>query len=285
MVFPSPLRYPGGKRKLSSYIEEIVCTNDIQGGTYIEPFAGGANIALYLLFKEFVNQIIINDLDRSIYAFWHSVLYNTEDLCRLINDTPVNMESWRQQREVQQQKDQVDLLQLGFSTFFLNRTNRSGIIRGGVIGGKKQNGEWKMDVRFNKEELIYRIKKIARYEGRIELHNEDAIAFINNILNQIDEKTLIYFDPPYYHQGAALYANYYSPRDHAVLADYIQNLNCKWMLTYDHADEVIALYRNAERHILSLSYTAQEKTRGNEMIAFSPLINAPTGKYSSVTII
>lgn len=284
MVFPSPLRYPGGKKKLSSYLERIVLENEIQGGTYIEPFAGGANVALFLLFKELVNNIIINDIDRSIYAFWYSVLNNTEELCQLINDTPVNMETWRHQKRVQIQKDNMDLLQLGFSTFFLNRTNRSGIIRGGVIGGKEQMGDWKMDVRYNKKDLIQRIRKIARYAGRIELHNEDAIVFIQGIFDRIDDRTLIYFDPPYYNQGAALYANSYTPEDHAELAKFIQNLDCKWLLTYDHTDEVIALYRDTERHVLSLSYTAQEKTRGNEMIAYSPNLIAPVGKFSSVTI-
>ena len=284
MVFPSPLRYPGGKKKLSSYVERIILDNDIQGGTYIEPFAGGVNIALDLLFKELVNKIVINDLDRSIYAFWHSVLNETEELCRRIIDTTVNMNNWNIQREIQDRKDQADLLELGFSTFFLNRTNRSGIIRGGVIGGKSQAGDWKMDVRFNKEELIRRIEKIARYSGRIELHNEDAVDLITGIMSQIDEHTLIYFDPPYYNQGAALYANFYEHEDHYALAQFIQNLDCKWMLTYDHTDEVIAMYRDAERHVLSLSYTAQEKTRGNEMIAFSPGLIAPTGKFSSVNI-
>ena len=284
MLFPSPLRYPGGKKKLSAYIERIVMDNNIQGGTYIEPFAGGANIALCLLFKELVNRILINDLDRSIYAFWYSVLHMTDSLCDLIQNTPVNMDSWLHQKSIQTHKEDADLLELGFSTFFLNRTNRSGIIRGGVIGGKKQTGNWKMDVRFNKVDLIHRIETIAQYCDKIQLHNEDAIVFINNVRNQINEHTLVYFDPPYYDQGAALYSNYYSHDDHATLARFIQTLDCKWVLTYDYTDEVIALYRESEQHVLSLSYTAQEKTRGKEMIAFSPQLTAPLGKFSSIAI-
>lgn len=285
MVFPSPLRYPGGKKKLSSYVEEIVLANNIQGGTYIEPFAGGANVALCLLFKELVNRIVINDLDRSIYAFWYSILHNSDALCRLIMDTPVNMDVWIQQKDVQNHKEQEDLLELGFSTFFLNRTNRSGIIQGGVIGGKEQAGPWKMDVRFNKVDLVRRIEKIARYSSRIELHNKDAIDLVNCLYDRIDKHSLIYFDPPYYNQGAALYADFYTHNDHAILAQFIQQLDCKWILTYDQADEVIALYRETERHILSLSYTAQEKTRGSEMIAFSQGLVVPTGVFSSVTIV
>lgn len=284
MLFPSPLRYPGGKKKLSAYIERIVMDNDIQGGTYIEPFAGGANIALCLLYKELVSGITINDLDRSIYAFWYSVLHETESLCALIQDTPVNMDSWLRQKSIQAHKEDVGLLELGFSTFFLNRTNRSGIIRGGIIGGKEQAGDWKMDVRFNKADLMQRIERIAQYSDKIQLHNEDAIDFIQNVRNQIDKHTLVYFDPPYYDQGAALYSNYYSHDDHATLAQFIQSLDCKWILTYDYTDEVIALYQESEQHILSLSYTAQEKMRGKEMIAFSPHLNVPVGRFSSIVI-
>lgn len=284
MLYPSPLRYPGGKKKLSTYVEKIVVDNDIQGGTYIEPFAGGANIALCLLLNDIVNSIIINDLDRSIYAFWYSVLHQPDELCALINNTSVNMDSWYRQRNIQNHKEDYGFLELGFSTFFLNRTNRSGIIRGGVIGGKNQTGAWKMDVRFNKEDLIRRIQGIARYADKIMLHNEDAIAFINNIQDQIDEHSLVYFDPPYYNQGAALYSNYYTHDDHANLARFIQQLDCKWMLTYDYTEEIIEMYRESERHVLSLSYTAQEKTRGREMIAFSPRLVIPMGQFSSIAV-
>lgn len=285
MPYPSPLRYPGGKKKLYPYIEKIVFENNIQGGTYIEPFAGGANLALCLLFKELVNKIVINDFDRSIYAFWYSVLFQTSELCKLIIDTPVNMESWNLQKRIQENKFNVDLLQLGFSTFFLNRTNRSGIIRGGVIGGKKQSGKWKMDVRYNKNDLIKRITKIARYSGRISLFQKDAIDFISEIKHRLDEKTLIYFDPPYYNQGSALYSNFYNREDHVKLSQFIQQLDCKWVLTYDQTDEVMALYRDVKTRTLTLPYTAQKKTRGNEMIAYSNKLNAPIGTFSSVNII
>lgn len=284
MYFPSPLRYPGGKRKLAVYLERIVIENDIQGGLYIEPFAGGANVALYLLFKGLVNKIIINDIDRSIYAFWDSTLNNTESLCKLIADTPINMVSWNQQKAIQKRKEEAGLLQLGFSTFFLNRTNRSGILQGGVIGGKAQNGEWKMDARFNKSDLIKRIENIAKYRDKIELYNKDAIDFIYKIENKIDNHTLIYFDPPYFNQGAALYANFYAHDDHLKLSQFIQKLGCKWVLTYDYTEEILGFYQNAEKHILTLSYTAQDKTRGREMLAFSPELVAPTGTFSSVLI-
>lgn len=284
MVFPSPLRYPGGKKKLTSFIVDAVVSNEIQGGTYVEPFAGGASVALYLLFMEYVHDIIINDIDKSIYAFWRSVLYNTDALCRLILDTPVTIEEWERQKAIQERKNDVDELTLGFSTFFLNRTNRSGIIKGGVIGGKGQAGAWKMDVRYNKDDLIKRIRKIALYEGRIRLYNEDAIDFINIIRPEFNNRILIYFDPPYYNQGAALYANHYTHNDHEALSRFIQELECKWILTYDYTPDIINMYRNVEKRLLTLSYTAAQKVKGSEMIAFCDHFIVPNGKYSSITI-
>ena len=138
----SPLRYPGGKAKIADFIKQVVKDNDLLDGVYVEPYAGGAAVALSLLMDEYVSRIIINDKDRSIYAFWHSVLYDTERLCQLIEETPVNMETWMVQRELQspENKETVNLLTLGFSTFFMNRTNRSGIIKAGVIGGFDQTG-------------------------------------------------------------------------------------------------------------------------------------------------
>lgn len=284
MTSPSPLRYPGGKKKLTKFIMDAIIENEIQGGTYVEPFAGGASVALQLLFSEYVNRIIINDMDCSIFAFWHSVLFDTEKLCKMIVDIPVNIDEWNKQKDVQKYKEDAGLLELGFSTFFLNRTNRSGIIRGGVIGGKAQSGEWKMDVRYNKAALIKRIEKIALYSGRIHLYNKDAIDFINYIKPDLDERTLIYFDPPYYGKGSALYANFYKHEDHEQLSRFIRGLKYKWILTYDYTPNIIAMYRNTEKRLLTLSYTAANKTKGNEMLAFCDGFRIPKGKYDSISI-
>ena len=284
VIYPSPLRYPGGKKKLANFISDAIVLNDIQGGTYIEPFAGGSNVALFLLFQEQVSKIVINDVDRSIYAFWHSVIYNTDKLCERIIETQITIQEWEKQKEIQRDKEKANLLDLGFSTFFLNRTNRSGIINAGPIGGKKQNGNWKIDVRFNKDDLINRIKKIALYESRINLYNKDAIALINEIISELDEHCLIYFDPPYYNQGSSLYTNFYKHEDHEILKDFIMNLNCKWILTYDYTPDIINMYRLAEKRLLTLGYTAAKKMKGNEMIAFCEGFIIPQSEYSAITI-
>lgn len=272
--FVSPLRYPGGKLKVVDYIKRLFEVNDLCDGTYIEPYAGGASVALTLLFSEYAGRIRINDIDRSIYAFWHSVLNETEALCRLITDTPVSMDVWYEQREVQARKQDVDLLELGFSTFFLNRTNRSGILSGGVIGGKNQDGNFKIDARYNKENLICRIESIADYADRIELTCMDAVALVKSI-HRPSEKSFCYLDPPYYVKGRDLYLNYYNDDDHRAIAKAIKKYKGKWIVSYDAVSFIKDLYKDCRQNEYYLSYSAGNPAKGKEIMVYSDGLIVP----------
>lgn len=272
MSILSPLRYPGGKSKISNFFKQFVKDNGLLDGVYVEPYAGGASVALSLLFDEYVSKIIINDKDRSIYAFWHSVLCDTENLCRLIAETPVTMENWKKLRELQKvdKKEQASLLDLGFSTFFMNRTNRSGIIKAGVIGGYAQTGNYKMDARYRKDELLKRIHRIASYADRIELHNEDAVDFIQKIANQNIDKTILYLDPPYYKKGQGLYMNYYKDSDHRDIKSLVSRLGqMKWVVSYDNSEFIKSLYQLFRHQEFRLNYSANNNGTGTEVIFFS----------------
>lgn len=267
--FVSPLRYPGGKLKVVDYVKRLLEVNDLCGGTYIEPYAGGASVALSLLYSKHAARIKINDIDRSIYAFWYAVLEETEGLCRLITDTPVNMETWERQREVQARKADADLLDLGFSTFFLNRTNRSGILSGGVIGGKEQTGNFKIDARFNKKDLIERIEHIVGYADLIELTSMDAVALIKRYKRAPAVKTFCYLDPPYYVKGQDLYLNYYRDEDHKDIADAIKKFKGQWIISYDAVDFISELYKDYRQKDYYLSYSAGNPSKGKEIMVYS----------------
>ena len=266
--YVSPLRYPGGKLKVIDYIKRLFEVNDLYGGTYIEPYAGGASVALSLLFSDYAQTIHINDIDLSVYAFWHSVLHEPEALCRMIRDTAVNMYEWKRQHVIQSNKREVNLLELGFSTFFLNRTNRSGILSAGVIGGKNQIGKYKIDARFNKQELIRRIERIAGYEDRIVLTNLDAIELIHLNDNSV-EKSLCFLDPPYYVKGRDLYLNYYNDEDHRRIADRIKEYNGKWIISYDAVPFIKQLYCDYRQSEYYLSYSAGNPAKGLEVMVYS----------------
>lgn len=270
MDFYSPLRYPGGKGKVANYFKQVFHDNLLYDGVYVEPYAGGASVALSLLFNEYASTIVINDIDRSIFGFWHSVLHKTDELCRLINDTPVTIKTWDIQREIQKNKQRQGLLKVGFSTFFLNRTNRSGILNAGIIGGRQQIGNWKIDARYNKKDLIARIQRIALYKDKIELHNSDAVELVKSLRKTLPSKTLFYFDPPYYVKGKDLYLNYYEDKDHQEIASEIGKLKKqKWIVTYDNVLEIKNLYTDFRQVKYTLNYSAAQPSRGQEVMIFS----------------
>lgn len=276
MRFNTPLRYPGGKGKLTNFIKLVFEQNNMLDGHYVEPYAGGAGIAFTLLSLDYVSCIHLNDLNQSVYAFWHSVVYDCDALCARIETTQVTMSDWFKQKEVQLNPHRYTILDLGFSTFFLNRTNRSGIIKGGVVGGKSQRGEWKLDARFNKIDLINRIQKIAHSSNRIRLYNLDADNFITTILPTLPHKTLVYLDPPYYVKGQGLYENHYAHKDHERVSKLVQQkIKQPWIVSYDHAAEIGAMYKNRRSIIYGINYSAAVRYTGAEVMFFSDKLLIP----------
>ncbi len=256
--FVTPLRYPGGKGRLGAWLGKVIESNNMTGGRYIEPYAGGAGAAVFLLANNMVGEIVINDIDPAIYSFWWALFNDTESLIKLIQDTPVNIESWVAQKEIINNSGSRNTTELGFAAFFLNRTNRSGIIQGGIIGGKKQDGKYLIDARYNKLGLISRVKRLAALKHRVRLHNLDALELIG--LPQYQSRdALIYLDPPYYNKGSQLYRNHYNPEDHAKISEVVLGLETPWIVTYDNCPEIRELYTGAEVYEFSFHYSTHVK--------------------------
>lgn len=272
----SPLRYPGGKGKLARFMKEIVRANGLSDGRYVEPYAGGAAVAWELLLTGVVRRVSINDISLPVFAFWYSVLNFTDELCHLIHECPLTVEEWDRQKDVFRRPNEEDYLSLGFSFFFLNRTNRSGILNGGVIGGRDQSGKWKMDARFNKPDLISRIKKIASLKERIEVTNLDAVKFIEANAKRFSNKALLYIDPPYFEKGRFLYHDAYRADDHAAVAESVNALNgLNWVVSYDDVRPIHDLYADSPWLQYTLNYSARNITRGREVMFFSKNLIVP----------
>ena len=272
----SPLRYPGGKGKLSKFMAAIVRVNGLSDGVYIEPYAGGAGIAWELLITGVVRRVLINDISPHVFAFWTSVLSHTDDLCRRIRDVPLSVEEWDHQKEIFRKPEDASMIELGLSFFYLNRTNRSGILNGGIIGGRKQEGKWRMDARFNRQDLIYRITKIADCAGRIEVTCADAVEFLREKSGDLGERDLIYLDPPYFEKGRMLYYDAYGPDDHAAVAELLADLEGpSWVVSYDDVEAIRSLYSFATRLEYTIGYSARSRTRGREVMFFSKGMAVP----------
>ncbi|NCT76500.1 MAG: DNA adenine methylase [Chitinophagaceae bacterium] len=273
--FKTPLRYPGGKQRLAPFIREILNENLVDGN-YVEPYAGGAGVAIELLIAGDVQKIHLNDSELSVYAFWHSVKNRTEDLCRLISRASLTVEEWRERQAVVKAASRKDLLSLGYSTFYLNRVNRSGMLSGGLIGGVNQNGNYKMDARFNRNDLIRRIEVIAKYSNKIFVSNKDAEDYIQNYIPKLSPNTLVYLDPPYYEKAKDLYLNWYDKSDHTRLAKTIQSkIKHKWILSYDGVPEILTLYSRRRHFVYDLQYNAGNVYKGKEVFVFSDKMKLP----------
>lgn len=277
LVHFTPLRYPGGKGKLAAYVKEIIRENKLFDGEYVEPYAGGAAIALELLLQEYVSKVHINDLSQPVYSFWKAVLNDTEELCRLAKNTKLSVATWDKQKRIFANPKDHSYVELGFATFYLNRTNRSGILNGGVIGGREQTGEWKIDARYNADELVFRIESIAKLKRRIKLTRSDALALLRHGHDRWPRNTLIYLDPPYYERGRDLYYDFYRDDDHADLASYIRNEMGErfWIVSYDNVDAIKSLYGGFRRAIYNVGYSARGSRMGSEAMFFSPYMNVP----------
>jgi DNA adenine methylase len=270
----TPLRYPGGKGSLYTALRQLVRANDLTSGTYVEPYAGGAGAAIALLVTGEVRRIVINDLDPAIHAFWRSVIECPTEFADRARTIELSVTEWKRQRSIYAAADRTDYLNLGFATFYLNRTNHSGILNGGPIGGLDQRGRYKIDARFNRKALLERIRLISINSARIEILQEDGLSVIERFVNRPD--VMIYADPPYFEKAGSLYLNSFVPGDHERLASHLRTVrDRRWLLTYDDVPQVACLYPNLRRESFSLSYSAHRVVKATETMVFSDGLAVP----------
>lgn len=272
----SPLRYPGGKSKIYEKVKNLIIANGYEDRMYVEPFAGGFGIGIGLLEEGLVQTAILNDFDSHIYHFWHSVLNDTDNLLRLISDTPITIEE-REQQKLNYWDIDSDPLCDGFATLFLNRVNFSGIIKGGPIGGSTQTGTYKVDCRFNKEDIKGKIEEVAKLKGKIKLYNKDAGYLITKNLVKMETPMFINIDPPYVKKGHRLYTNYFKEEDHKSLEIIITKYlaNTSWILTYDDCKLIRGIYKDYHMEEYGIFHNAGGTIRGTEIV----VTNIPTESF------
>ncbi len=273
----SPLRYPGGKSKIYDKVKNLIVNNGYENRTYVEPFAGGFGIGIGLLCDGVINSAILNDFDSHIYHFWHSVLFDTENILRLITDTPITVEE-RERQKANYNDVNAGVLNDGFATLFLNRVNFSGIIKGGPIGGLDQAGTYKIDCRFNKDDIKNKIETIAKLKRKIKLYNNDASYLIKMNLMKMKTPMFLNIDPPYVVKGSQLYTNFFTKSDHLNLQRVIaKHLDEKypWIITYDDCDLVRNLYKQFHMEDYKITHNAGGTVQGKEIV----ITNLPLNQF------
>ena len=285
MRYDSPLRYPGGKASLASFLTRTIELNDLHGCTYFEPFAGGAGAALRLLREKVVSEVRINDLDVRIIAFWNAVLGERERFVEAILTVPLSVAEWKKQREIYRRGDTSKEFDLGFATFYLNRCNRSGVLfRAAPIGGREQSGKWRIDARFNRAALAERVVAIWQRRERIHVTNLDAREFLVHHLPRGRERSRVfaYLDPPYHSNGNRLYLNHYRDGDHGQLARYMQRQHTlSWVMSYDDVPRIRDLYASCTVRRLSIRYSFQKKTETRELMIAPTHVHLPAEEAPS----
>lgn len=276
----TPLRFPGGKSKIYPFLVSLLGVNELHDCTYAEAFCGGAGLAMKLLLQGDVSRVVLNDLDPAVYSIWDAVVNHPDELCTYIKTVPLDMDHWYAARDIYKATNSPSL-ELGKAAFFLNRTNRSGILTGGVIGGKLQSGTYKIDARFNRDSLCKKVQEISAHSADIELHNLDALDFMEDVVPKLGKKSLLYLDPPYVQKGPGLYENSFSDGDHRELSNYIRSYDGNWMVTYDTDDLVDELYTPSEDWAIivdeiKISYSAaQSRNVATERLILGPSLTLP----------
>ena len=269
----SILRYPGGKTQLSGFVKNLLKLNHLNHPVYCEPFCGGAGIAFQLLLNHDVDAIVLNDYDVAIYSIWNASIFESEKFISMIQNTKVDLEEWERQHRIYEElkNENVYSFELGFAAFFLNRTNHSGILKGGPIGGVHQKSKYRLDCRYNKEALIKKIEKMAGLKDKISLFHMDGINFIKDVIQrEVDSNWFIFFDPPYVGQGKFLYKNNLTIDDHRKLSEEIQKVHGNWITTYDIDQDIFQFYQNSRRFKYKLNYSASIKRNQYELLFSSP---------------
>jgi DNA adenine methylase len=281
----SPLRYPGGKAKLAPFLGEAVRLNGVSYGTFAEAFAGGAGAALELLFSQAVTNVALNDADPLIFAIWKAILMDPKRFQRRIARAPLTVNYWRTRKKIvrrNESKLRDEIFEVGWSAFYLNRCNRSGVFDAGPIGGHDQTGNYLIDARFNREGLKKRIERIADYSHAIRVYNLDAVEFLRRIQYERGfrrDQTVVYLDPPYFLKGPTLYAHYFTRPQHERLSQFLNaTAKFRWIVSYDDVSEIHALYAKQAVNIHNMCYQVHTRKEGRELIVSSSNCDLPKAR-------
>lgn len=257
----SPLRYPGGKKWIAPHVEGILKANSLDVRLFVEPFAGGASVALHMLHRDLVGAIGLVDRDPLVASFWKVLFFDTDWLVKKILETPITIDLWRRLKSRRLTSDR----QRAFACLYLNRTSFSGILnhQAGPLGGQQQLSRYKIDCRFPRQDLADRVDWLGRnFRDRVLFvwnwsWRRGLVELRKHITREEDtSKIFVYLDPPFYNKAEKLYNHYFDHTEHESLRDFLSEVDLPWFLSYDDCNEVRHLYQDMSRISVNCLYNA-----------------------------
>jgi len=250
----SPLRYPGAKRLLLPAIRDLLPEHvDL----LIEPFAGGASVALALLDEGRADRVVLGDADPLVAAFWSVATSRPDELIEAMRAETPSVERWDYWRAAEPD----DELKAACKCLYLNRTSFSGNLHheAGPLGGRAGRGEG-IAGRWAPETVASRIRHVAELGrgGRITVVAGDWQETVDVGLRMAPDP-LVYADPPYVSAGTRLYRASFTVGDHGNLADGLATAPYRWLLSYDDHPTTRRLYGTIPglgRYAVTHSYSA-----------------------------
>ena len=273
----TPLRYPGGKTWLLDYVKAFARFHKLSSTTIVEPYGGSASISVGLIRSQLVTDATVCERDPLIVAFWNVAIHRNEELIEYLSSLEINMETWyglRRYLDLEKTNLQNELEAAGAFLFF-NRTNYSGIIKGGPLGGKKQLSKYKLNCRFNKGRIADKIRSLKALEDKLKIIQIDGLEYMKNHALQSPDNVFFYVDPPYYGAGKDLYRFYFTDFDHQQLSAFLTGTEIPWLLSYDDAEFIRNLYQKKSNLPVYTDYQSGHLRRGVKELLISNYVIPP----------
>lgn len=267
----SPLRYPGGKRRLVPYLAAALAENNLRPDLFVEPYAGGASVSLELLHLDFVERAVISDLDPMVNAFWETVVTDIDWLCEQVESVPLSLSEWERMKKTRFRCRRS----LALACLYLNRTSFNGALHNsaGPIGGKAQTSEYDIGCRFPRARLVSRLRACADLADRIDVvPAQDAMFTVREARERArreESSVFFYLDPPFWAKSSSLYRRSFTELAHERLADQLHWLQDHFLLSYDPAPEIVDLYTGHTAGTVAeieLLYSGSSRSAGTEMV-------------------
>lgn len=233
------LRYPGGKRKLLSFLADYFPENNKIKGRYIEPFVGGGSVFFYLN----PQNALIADLNRELIDLYTGIKNCPKKVWEIFNSFPSGEKTYYKIRDEQQKNKPI--YYRAARTLYLNRTCFKGMWRHSPegkfnVGYGGEARRWVLNY-MNLIELSKRLKKALILEADFE-----------QTLDMCSRGDFVFLDPPYKPGEKEMdHAHYINGRfsfdDQERLAEKLNKISktkkIKWLMTNSSHPSIRKLYK------------------------------------------